>query len=135
LIKNLGSSFVYLVFYFILLILYLLASLLSRVIPFLKRPVSYLSRHLFWNLTISLFMSQYPPIIMATIINLYDFQFSNAVERASTALCLGLSIMMPIGLVITFYAIDKFRKLKIIGTEEYQERYSMLTMERDESER
>jgi len=135
LIKNLGSSFVYLVFYFILLIIYLLASLLSRVIPFLTLPVSYLSRHLFWNLTISLFMSQYPPIIMATMINLYDFQFSNAVERASTALCLGLSIMMPIGLVITFYAIEKFRKLKIIGNEEYQERYSELTMERDESER
>ena len=134
-IKNLGSSFVYLVFYFILLIIYLLASLLSRVIPFLTLPVSYLSRHLFWNLTISLFMSQYPPIIMATMINLYDFQFSNAVERASTALCLGLSIMMPIGLVITFYAIEKFRKLKIIGNEEYQERYSELTMERDESER
>jgi hypothetical protein len=72
---------------------------------------------------------------MATMINLYDFQFGNAVEIASTGLCLGLSIFMPIGLIITFYAIHKFRKLEIIGTEDYQERYSELTMDRDESER
>jgi hypothetical protein len=102
LIKNLGSSFVYMVFYFCMLIVYLLASWLSRVIPDLNRPVSYLSRHLFWNLTISLFMSQLPPIFMATIINLYDFQFSNTIEIASTGLSLGLSIIMPIGLMIIF---------------------------------
>ena len=134
-IKNLGSSFVYLVLYVCLLIIYLVASQLSRVIPELTRPVSYLSRHLFWNLTISLFISQYPPMFMATLINLYDFQFGNAVEIASTGLCLGLSIIMPIGLMITFYAIHKFRKLGIIGTEDYQKRYSELTMDRDESER
>ena len=133
-IKNLGSSFVYIVFYFCVLIVYLLASRLSRVIPALARPASYLSGHLFWNLTISLFMSQYPPIIMASIINLYDIQFNNAVEIASTGLCFALVIVMPIGLIIAFYAIHKFRKLKIIGSEDYQEKYSELTMDRDESE-
>jgi hypothetical protein len=109
-IKNLGSSFVYLVFYFFLLIVYLLAQRLSRVIPALSRLASYLSRHLFWNLTISLFMSQYPPIIMAVMINLYDIQFNNAMEIASTGLCFGLVFIMPIGLMVTFCAIYKFRK-------------------------
>ena len=71
---------------------------------------------------------------MASMINLYDIQFNNAVEIASTGLCIGLVIMMPIGLMIAFYAINKFRKLKIIGSEDYQERYSELTMDRDESE-
>ncbi len=130
-IKNLGSSFVYMVCYFCLLIIYLLTSIISRVVPALSRPSSYLSRHLFWNLTISLFMSQYPPIIMASIINLYDIQFNTAIEKASTGLCFGLVSMMPIGLVITFVAIHKFREMKIIGSEDYQERYSELTMERD----
>ena len=80
-------------------------------------------------------MSQYPPIIMASAINLYDVQFNTAIEIVSTGLCFGLVFMMPIGLLITFVAIHKFRKLKIIGSEDYQEKYSELTMERDESEK
>jgi hypothetical protein len=42
--------------------------------------------------------------------------------------------MMPIGLMIKFVAIHKFRKLKIIGSDDYREKYSELTMDRDESE-
>jgi Na+/glutamate symporter len=71
---------------------------------------------------------------MAAMINLYDIKFNNAMEIASTGLCFGLVFLMPIGLMITFYAIYKFRKLKIIGSDDYQDKFSELTMERDESE-
>lgn len=68
---------------------------------------------------------------MATVINLYDIQFRNAIEIASSGLCFGHVFILPIGLVMTFYAINKFRQLKIIGSKDYQERYSELTMDRD----
>jgi hypothetical protein len=118
-VKNLGSSFVYLVIYFALWIFYVFFALLAKLIPIFSYPAGFLSRRLFWNLTLSLFISQYPPIFMAALINLYDIKFETAFQMASTALCFGLGTVLPFGLFVIMIAVFKFRKAGIIGSDEY----------------
>lgn len=121
----------YLVIYFALWIFYLIFALLAKLIPIFSYPAGFLSRHLFWNLTLSLFISQYPPIFMASLINLYDIKFETAFQMASTSLCFGLGIVLPFGLFVIMFAVFKFRKAGIIGSDEYQAKFSELTMDTD----
>ena len=121
----------YLVIYFALLTLYFFFALLAKLIPIFSHPAGFLSRRLFWNLTLSLFISQYPPIFMASLINLYDIKFETAIQKASTSLCFGLGAVLPFGLFVIMVAVFKFRKAGIIGSEEYQAKYSELTMDTD----
>ena len=129
LIKNLGSSFVYMVVYLGVLVIYFLLLVLSKVLTFLSRPVDFLHKKLFWDYTLSLFFTQYPPMIMASIINLYDLRYEKPIEMASMIICFGLLGILPIALVASFIALYKFRKAQMLGNEDYQANYGQLTMD------
>jgi len=110
LIKNLGSSFVYMTIYICILCVYFLIALLAKVLPFFARPADSMSRKLFWNFSLTLFYSQYPPMIMACIINLYDLRYEKPIEMASMIICIGLLCILPVALIVSFIALTRFRK-------------------------
>ena len=84
LVTNLGSGFVYLLVYLFLCATYFLSSLLGRKVSMyfylsnsysFQRLAGFLSRHMFWNNSLTLFFSQYPPMILGCLINLFDVIF------------------------------------------------------------
>jgi len=110
LIKNLGSSFVYMTVYIFILCVYFLVALLALILPFLRRPADFISGKIFWNYSLSLFFTQYPPMIMACIINLYDLRYEKPIEMASMIICFMLLVILPVALITSIIALSRFRK-------------------------
>lgn len=72
LIKNLGSTFFFILFYFLAWSLLLSFKLASIFIDWFDKVAKKLESVLIWNGTINFKMQQFTPMIMCSIINLYD---------------------------------------------------------------
>ena len=70
-IKNLGSTFFFIVFYFIAWFLLLIFKIASIFFDYTNKISMKLEVMLMWNGTITLMMQQFTPMIISSFINLY----------------------------------------------------------------
>lgn len=122
-----GSTFVYLSIYIALIFLYLLMTPLSRFFSSINVVKAYLGKQLFMKYMLIMFFSQYPPMLLSSLINIYDINFDGLLETVSTSVSLVLFAVLPSGLVATYLQIRKYRSgLTILEDQGFQERYSEL---------
>ena len=70
--RNLGSTFVYLFVYLVTIVFYGIMIPLSMVFKSVENVKNYLGNKLFMNGTLKIFFSQFPPIFMASLINILN---------------------------------------------------------------
>ena len=109
LLKNIGSTFFFLIIYILLWALLVLFKLFSNMTAFFENFRIKLYSWLMWNETINLLMSQFTPIMMSSILNLHDLKWDSNVAKFSSSLSVFLStvvlvsIMLPSKLLWNFY--------------------------------
>ena len=74
-IKNLGSTFVYLILFIFILLLLPVLKFLGKHSKLALRLHQWMIKKLLWNGILSFIMSQFPAIIIAAVINLYGLDF------------------------------------------------------------
>ena len=111
--RNLGSTFVYLVIYIGVVVLYLLMVPLSMVFKSIDNLKNYIGKILFMNGTLKLFFSQFPPMLMASLINIYNFKFNSLMEIVSTSTACFFLFILPAGLLASWLFIKKYRALNM----------------------
>ena len=124
--RNLGSTFVYLVVYFFIVVIYCLMIPLSIVFKSIENVKNYIGNKLFMNGTFKLFFSQFPPILMASIINIYQFKFDSLMEKVSTSAAVFFLIILPTGLLVSSFLITKYRAANMLEDSNFQKKMSEL---------
>jgi hypothetical protein len=74
-IKNLGSTFVYMILFIFIILLLPVFKFLGKHSDLMLRVYEWMRKKLLWNGFILFLISQYPSIIIATVINLYGLDF------------------------------------------------------------
>ncbi len=82
---------------------------LSMKFKSLNNFKNYIGNKLFMNGTLKLFFSQFPPIFMASLINIYNFKFDSWMEKISSSVAEFFLIIMPAGLLGSLYLISHYR--------------------------
>jgi len=113
-VRNLGSTFIYLVLYFGVVVLYIIMLPLSMVFKSVDNFKNYLGKKLFMNGTLKLFFSQFPPMLMASLINIYNFKFNTLMEIVSTSTAGFFLFILPTGLLTSWFLIHKYRALNML---------------------
>jgi hypothetical protein len=108
-VRNLGSTFVYLVIYVSVVVLYILMIPLSMVFKSIENLKNYLGKKLFMNGTLKLFFSQFPPMLMASLINIYNIKFDSLMEKVSTSTAGFFLFILPAGMIASWFLINKYR--------------------------
>jgi hypothetical protein len=83
-VRNLGSTFVYVVMYLVIVVIYGIMMPLSMFFKSIDNVKNYIGSKLFMYGTLKLFFSQFPPILMASLINIYNFKFDTLMEKVSS---------------------------------------------------
>jgi hypothetical protein len=104
LIKNLGSTFVYLIIYAFGLSLLPLLSWLSKYSNRIFKFHGWLKNQLIWNGVLLFIMSQFPPIIIACGVNLYGMDFNSTKSKMFSS---AISIILLCVCIITLPVIWK----------------------------
>lgn len=115
LIKNLGSTFVYMVIYCLLLLMIPILKFMSNIFPKLSKAHMWLKQKMLWNATISFILQQYPALILSSGINLYGLSFKNrdSGKIASSVISLILMIGCIIVIPIFFFIIRNIKTKKM----------------------
>ncbi|TNV87954.1 hypothetical protein FGO68_gene457 [Halteria grandinella] len=108
LLQNLGSTFVYL----ILIVSGFLVMLLTRINLGLDlRPIYRLSRwlqaKLMWNYSLRFLMQQYPPLIISSLINMYEFSFETPGQKLSSSLSVVIIGLSQFITIILLYKVNR----------------------------
>ena len=61
------------------------------------------------NGTFKLFFSQFPPILMASLINIYHLKFDSLMDKVSTTAAGLFLILLPTGIMASWFLIAKYR--------------------------
>jgi hypothetical protein len=75
LMKNIGSTFFFIIIYCVLWMILGLSRILTPLSKKFETLGDYLSRNLKWNMSLQLLFSQFTPMIMSSLINLYELRF------------------------------------------------------------
>ena len=100
LLKNIGTTFFFLIIYVLILALIISLKLLSYMTGMFEKFRIKLQSWLFWNATIDLLMSQFTPIIMSSVLNLYDLKWDSNVAKFSSAISIILSSVVLVSLML-----------------------------------
>jgi hypothetical protein len=109
LINNMGSTFVYFSIYMFLILLYVLLTPFARFFAALSLVRDFISRQLFMKYTLILFFSQFPPMFLAGLINIYNVNFNGLLNSVSTGVSILILAALPLGLVAAWVLIRKSR--------------------------
>ena len=104
LVKNLGSTFIYLLIYFhglISLLLLIACKSYANSSNMLNWLKTWLKKHLIWNSSIRFVLQQFQPLMISAMINLYDLRFNNS----SNIICSVLSLLIIFWLHLTILFI------------------------------
>ena len=126
-IKNLGSTLFFIIFYLIAWILLLILKIASIFIEQVNYVVKKLETTLMWNGTISMLMSQFTPMIISSLINLYGLKWDTNIFFYSSALSIGLLALN--GVMILFFSLillKAYFDLEWTNSEEFKSKYSVL---------
>ncbi len=99
---------------------------LSIVIKSIGNLKDYLGNKLFMNGTLKLFFSQFPPMLMASLINIYNFKFNSLMEIVSTSTACFFLFILPAGLLTSWFFIKKYRALNMLEDSYFQDKMSEL---------
>ncbi|TNV86946.1 hypothetical protein FGO68_gene14027 [Halteria grandinella] len=97
LIKNLQSTFIYLVGIVIIIIFIGILKLFGLITKLFQRPESYLQKKMFWNGAMRFFIQQFSPMLFSALINLYNMHQN---ERSGFVLGTVLSPIIVVLLVV-----------------------------------
>ena len=67
---------------------------------------------MFWNGSLSFFHSQFPPLMIASVINFKQLSYNTPISMASSVFSLGILAVLPIAYGLEVYAIRKFSEEK-----------------------
>ncbi len=109
-----GSTFVYLAIYGSMILLYILMIPLSKVFTTINTAKQFLGKKLFMRYTLIMFFSQYPPMLLSGLINIYNINFKSLLDIVSRAISFFVLIVLPLGLVVTYVLIKRFRGLNML---------------------
>jgi hypothetical protein len=126
-IKNVGSALVFLVIYFalflILGLLRILGSFSAKSMNLFKK----LKKKLFWGLSITLFLSQFPPLFTSALINCFDISFQNIQHIISTTLSFAVLFASFVIISGIIYKLHKTRLRKGFKRLAYRRGFKVLT--------
>jgi hypothetical protein len=74
--------------------------------------------------TLILFFSQFPPMLLASLINIYNVNFNGTLQSVSTGVSFAILAVLPFGLIATWLLIRKSRQQG--GNESFSEKYGEL---------
>lgn len=110
-LKNSGSSLLYLILYIFAWITLLSMSFLSRFSPRINTMKEKLKSKLVWNWSITFLMSQLPPLMLCSMINVFDLRFAS--DSKGTAYSAYISIVVLVTLILALFLIFlKISRLK-----------------------
>jgi hypothetical protein len=128
LIKNLGSTFVYIIILLAILLSLPILYLLGKYFNIISKFHIWLRDRLIWGGIISFLMSQFPPIIISCCINLYALEFSLKQKPAKIASSV-LSLVLLTASLATLpivWAIIRKRNSKETDKEEFKKKFRPL---------
>ena len=126
-IKNLGSTLFFILFYLIAWVLLLILKIASVFIEQVDNVVKRLETTLMWNGSIIMMMSQFSPMIISSLINLYALKWDTNIFFYSSALSIGLLALN--GVIILFFSLillKAYFDLEWTNSEEFKSKYSVL---------
>ena len=97
-------------------------------IKILNRFKHFLRSHLIWNTSLRLFYSQFTPLLMSSLLNVYNIRFDTRLYKVSSI----LSILTLIGIIIMIAAIlILFKKIvedrNFTESSSFESRFGVLT--------
>ncbi len=97
-----------------MIILYILLIPLARVFTTVNTVKLFLGKKLFMRYTLIMFFSQYPPMLLSGLINIYNINFKSLLDMVSTGISFLVLGVLPFGLVVTYILIKRFRGLNML---------------------
>jgi hypothetical protein len=82
-----------------------------------------MSKHLFMNFSLKLFFSQFPPLLLSALINIYNLKFNTLMEILSSTISISIFVILPVGLVASFIILRKYRVNFMLESIRFKERY------------
>ncbi len=76
--------------------------------------------------TLKLFFSQFPPIFMASLINIYNFKFDSLMEKVSSSAAQFFLIMLPSGFLASWFLISHYRRINVLEDANFQDKMGEL---------
>jgi hypothetical protein len=126
-IKNLGSTLFFILFYLIAWILLLILKIASIFIDKVGNAVKKLETVLMWNGTITMMMSQFAPMIISSLINLYAVKWESNIFFYSSVLSIALLVLNGIGILFfSFILLKAYFDLEWSKSERFNRKYSVL---------
>ena len=83
-----------------------------------------MAKQLLMNLSLKIFFSQFPPLLLSALINTYNMKFDSLIELISSSATIAIFAVLPIGFVTSFIILRKFREEKKHEDLTFNERYS-----------
>ncbi len=120
-ISNLGSTVAYLIA-FIVLWVFLGILYFMKSISTIETIYNYLLSHMKWTWSLFFMYSQLCPLLMSSIINFYDLEFTSPMEIFQSVLSLLIPTIIVLALIIQIIVLRTDIKLteKSIETIEYR---------------
>ncbi len=97
---NIGSTLLCVVGYLALWLFLLFLSRIYSFWPKLLRLKTILEKALMWNLSINLLISQFTPLMLSSLINLYNMNYKGEIVSRISAYCSIVIILATLGSVI-----------------------------------
>ena len=88
-----------------------------------------MSKKLFMGFTLKLFFSQFPPLLLSALINIYNIKFESLMEIISSSVSIAVFAVLPLGLVASLIIVKKFRDQKGHEDAIFKEKYSEVLSE------
>ena len=127
LVKNIGSTLFFIFIYIFCWLALVLLKIAIYVFPKLENLRLKLQSWLMWNATINFIIQQFTPIMMSSLLNLYDLNWDSKVTIFSSTLSIGLIILISISIISFSRVLWKgFKDEGFIESEEFEIKFSAL---------
>lgn len=129
LLVNLGSTLVYLFILLNLYLLYLLLFLLASFMPKLEKCMTFLRSKLFWSWPLTFLLQQFQPLVMLSIINLYEMRTVTVLHTTSAILSITLLGVTQLSTLLIWSSIYSARTGGKIDSEKFQQKMGVAVRE------
>lgn len=129
LLKNLGSTLVYLAIIVLVHLLYLFLCILCFIFPkYFKKLKEWFGGKIIWNFMIAFLLQQFQQLLMLSLINFYDLRNYTITDYFSGVLAIILTVI-TLSFIVFSVVILKMRNINKQRDEDFETRYSSLSKE------
>ena len=107
LIKNLGSTFIYLIVYLIGYLVLIILQVFSRCTKRFTWLEGKLKDSLIWNSSLRFIMQQFPPLLISGILNMYFLRWDSNPNAICSVLSLAIVSSLMISLAVILWVTKK----------------------------